>query len=231
MVDTSPCTITQPCRMHKGGLGSALKANPPVAPARAPPKRASHRVPVSVSFQRDFKRFQVSSKGAESLSRHKTSKCPARELRVSPGTRLYTDVHRSVTHNGQNVDPPQRPSQEEGITNRGVGFSFRDRGSAEAAPTQMDLEDVRVEEEEVDQRTRVPLMRSVQMNKSLGTEGGPGGARGRCRRHKRRGSVPGLGRPPGGGQGNPLQQSCLENPTDRGAWRATVPRVAERGHD
>ena len=46
-----------------------------------------------------------------------------------------------------------------------------------------------------------------------------------------KGSVPGLGRPPRGGQGNPLQQSCLENPTDRGAWRATVPRVAERGHD
>ena len=32
------------------------------------------------------------------------------------------------------------------------------------------------------------------------------------------GSIPGLGRPPGGGHGNPLQYSCLENPTDRGAW-------------
>ena len=31
------------------------------------------------------------------------------------------------------------------------------------------------------------------------------------------GSVPGLGRSPGGGQGTPLQYSCLENPTDRGA--------------
>ena len=36
------------------------------------------------------------------------------------------------------------------------------------------------------------------------------------------GSVPGLGRSPGGGHGNPLQYSCLENPMDRGAWQATV---------
>ena len=36
------------------------------------------------------------------------------------------------------------------------------------------------------------------------------------------GSTPGLGRSPGGGYGNPLQCSCLENPTDRGAWQATL---------
>ena len=36
-----------------------------------------------------------------------------------------------------------------------------------------------------------------------------------------------LGRSPGGGHGNPLQYSCLENPMDRGAWRATVHEVAE----
>ena len=36
------------------------------------------------------------------------------------------------------------------------------------------------------------------------------------------GSIPGLGRSPGGGHGNPLQYSCLENPIDRGAWWATV---------
>ena len=35
------------------------------------------------------------------------------------------------------------------------------------------------------------------------------------------GSIPGLGRSPGGGHGNPLQYSCLGNPMDRGAWRAT----------
>ena len=41
------------------------------------------------------------------------------------------------------------------------------------------------------------------------------------------GSMPGLGRSPGGGHGNPLQYSCLENPMDRGAWRATVHRAAK----
>ena len=41
------------------------------------------------------------------------------------------------------------------------------------------------------------------------------------------GSVLGPGRSPRGGNGNPLQYSGLENPTDRGAWRATVHRVAE----
>ena len=41
------------------------------------------------------------------------------------------------------------------------------------------------------------------------------------------GSIPGSGRSPGGGHGNSLQYSCLENPMDRGAWWATVHRVAE----
>ena len=36
------------------------------------------------------------------------------------------------------------------------------------------------------------------------------------------GWIPGWGRAPGAGNGNPLQYSCLGNPTDRGAWRATV---------
>ena len=40
------------------------------------------------------------------------------------------------------------------------------------------------------------------------------------------GSVPGSGRSSGGGQGNPLQYSCLENPTDRGTWWTTVYGVA-----
>ena len=40
------------------------------------------------------------------------------------------------------------------------------------------------------------------------------------------GSIPGSGRSPGGGNGNPLQCSCLENPMDRGAWWATVHGVA-----
>ena len=41
------------------------------------------------------------------------------------------------------------------------------------------------------------------------------------------GSTPGSGRSPVGGHGNPLQYSCLENPIDRGAWWATVHRVAK----
>ena len=45
------------------------------------------------------------------------------------------------------------------------------------------------------------------------------------------GSIPGLGRCPGEGNGNPLQYSCLENPIDRGAWQATVHGVARVGHD
>ena len=39
--------------------------------------------------------------------------------------------------------------------------------------------------------------------------------------------IPGLGRSPGGGNGHPLQYSSLENPMDRGAWRATVHGVTE----
>ena len=41
------------------------------------------------------------------------------------------------------------------------------------------------------------------------------------------GSIPGSEGSPGGGNGNSLQYSCLENPIDRGAWRATVHEIAE----
>ena len=41
------------------------------------------------------------------------------------------------------------------------------------------------------------------------------------------GSIPGSGRSPGEGSGNPLQYSCLENPMEGGAWWATVHRVAK----
>ena len=54
-----------------------------------------------------------------------------------------------------------------------------------------------------------------------------------CRTHKKhremRGSIPGSGRFPAGGHGNPLQYSCLENPMDRGDWQAIVHRVTELG--
>ena len=39
--------------------------------------------------------------------------------------------------------------------------------------------------------------------------------------------IPGLGRSPGGGHGNPHECSCLENPMDRGAWWAAVHRVTQ----
>ena len=41
------------------------------------------------------------------------------------------------------------------------------------------------------------------------------------------GLVPGLGRSPGGGNGNPLQYSCLENSMDRGSWQTRVHAVAK----
>ena len=46
-------------------------------------------------------------------------------------------------------------------------------------------------------------------------------------RHRDVGSVPGSGRSPGEGNGNPLQITCLENPMDRGVWQATVHRITK----
>ena len=43
------------------------------------------------------------------------------------------------------------------------------------------------------------------------------------------GSIPASGRSPGGGHGNPVQYSCLENPMDRGAWKATLLGVSTSG--
>ena len=45
------------------------------------------------------------------------------------------------------------------------------------------------------------------------------------------GSIPGLGRSPGGGHGNPLWYSFLENPMDRGAWQAIVYGATGVGHN
>ena len=55
---------------------------------------------------------------------------------------------------------------------------------------------------------------------SMGFPGGSDGKESSCNAGDLS-SIPGSGRSPGGGHGNPLQYSCLENPTDRGAWRAT----------
>ena len=54
--------------------------------------------------------------------------------------------------------------------------------------------------------------------------GSPSGSEGKASASNAgdRGSIPGLGRSPGERSGNPLQYSCLQTPTDRGAWRATV---------
>ena len=64
------------------------------------------------------------------------------------------------------------------------------------------------------------------------TQGFQGGANdkestGQRRRQKRGGLDPWWGRPPEGGNGNPLQYSCLEKPMDRGAWQASVHGVAK----
>ena len=64
------------------------------------------------------------------------------------------------------------------------------------------------------------------------TRGFPGGSSGKdptCQWGDVRdmGSVPGLGRSPGGGHGNPLQYSCLENPMDRGVWQAAAHSVTK----
>ena len=54
--------------------------------------------------------------------------------------------------------------------------------------------------------------------------GFPGGSVGKASAYNAGdpGLIPGFGRSPGEGMGNPLQHSCLENPMDRGAWQATV---------
>ena len=48
-----------------------------------------------------------------------------------------------------------------------------------------------------------------------------------CRHARKMGSIPGLGRSPGVGNGNPLQYSCLGNPLDREDWRATAQGFAK----
>ena len=60
----------------------------------------------------------------------------------------------------------------------------------------------------------------------LGFPGGSDGKESACNARDL-GSIPGSGRSPGEGNGNPLQYSCLGNPTVGGAWWATVPGVVE----
>jgi len=66
-----------------------------------------------------------------------------------------------------------------------------------------------------------PLMQKFQFWWSWGFPDGSDSKESSCNAGDL-GSIPGLGRSPGGGNGNPLQYSCLENPMDRGTWRSTV---------
>ena len=66
----------------------------------------------------------------------------------------------------------------------------------------------------------------MDFRKDRGFPGGSDGEESACNT-EHLSSVPGLGRSPGEGNGNPLQYPCLENSMDRGAWWATVHRVAK----
>ena len=77
-------------------------------------------------------------------------------------------------------------------------------------------------------KKHLEYLRELLIHTPESSMGFPGGTSGKesscqCRRHKRRG----LGRSPGGGNGNPLQYPCLENPMDREGWQATVHRVVK----
>ena len=66
----------------------------------------------------------------------------------------------------------------------------------------------------------------MELSQGRGFPGGPESKESACNVGDL-GSVPGLGRSPVGGHGNPLQYFCLENPMDRGAWWATVHGLTE----
>ena len=70
------------------------------------------------------------------------------------------------------------------------------------------------------------LLKNWKSKHNLGFPGGSDGKESACNLGDL-GSIPGLGRSPGGGHSNPLQCSCLENPMDRRAWWATVHGVAK----
>ena len=69
-------------------------------------------------------------------------------------------------------------------------------------------------------------LKFIQCYMSFGLPGGSVGEETACNAGDT-GSIPGSERSPGGGHGHPLQYSCLENPMDRGSWRATVHRITK----
>ena len=72
----------------------------------------------------------------------------------------------------------------------------------------------------------IHIIKGIGMVKTLGFLHSSVGKESACNAGEL-GLIPGLGRFPGEGNGNPLQHSCLENPMDRRAWRATIHRVAK----
>ena len=68
-------------------------------------------------------------------------------------------------------------------------------------------------------------------NRNQGFPGGISGKESACQCRDVRDLIPGWGRCPGGGNGNPFQYSHLENPMDRGAWQATDHKITRVGHD
>ena len=75
-------------------------------------------------------------------------------------------------------------------------------------------------------KTRRKTVTPGKKEQVLGFPGGSAGKESACKAGDL-GSIPGSGRPPGEGTGYPVQYPCLGNPMDRGAWRATVRRVAK----
>ena len=73
---------------------------------------------------------------------------------------------------------------------------------------------------------RNKYFKSWPYHRSRGVDGDTDGKESACQ-HRDRGLIPGSGRGPGKGNGNPLQYSCLRNSMDRGDWQATVHGVAK----
>ena len=86
------------------------------------------------------------------------------------------------------------------------------------------LPSLALQERCISQTLPAPFM--VCLTPTLGFPGGSDSKESACDAGDQR-SIPGSGRSPGEGKGNPLQYSCLENPMDRGACQATVPAVAK----
>ena len=81
-------------------------------------------------------------------------------------------------------------------------------------------------------RTELDTTEATEQHQQGPVKGFPGGLDGKesaCNAGDP-GSIPGLGRSPGEGNGNPVQYSCLENPVNKGAWQATVHQLQTVGH-